>query len=123
MKFTHKIIILYLICLALAFIMNGCHASEVWKITAYCSCSKCCGKADGITASGKVAEKGICALNWLPFGALVRIEGLGTFKVMDRGARSLFGSRTNHIKHIDIWFPTHAEARKFGVQYKNVEVL
>ncbi len=97
--------------------------NELWKITAYCSCSKCCGKSDGITASGKPVQKGFCALNWLPFGTKVNILGVGEFTVMDRGAKSLFGTKVNPIKHIDIWFPSHQEALEFGVQYKEVEIL
>ncbi len=97
--------------------------ADTWKITAYCSCYKCCGKSDGITASGLPARVSYIACNWLPFGTKVSLEGLGTFRVMDRGARSLFGSKDNHIKHIDIWLPTHKEARTFGVQYKEVRIL
>lgn len=98
------------------------YASEVWKITAYCSCAKCCGKSDGITASGKVAKWGYVACNWLPFGTEVEIEGIGAFIVMDRGAKSLFGSKTNHIKHLDIWFPTHNDAKQFGVKWREVKI-
>ena len=97
-------------------------ASEVYKITAYCSCSKCCGKSDGITASGYKVKYGYCAINWLPFGTKLRIKGLGDFIVKDRGAKSLFGSKNNHIKHIDIYMPTHREALNFGVKYCEVEV-
>lgn len=94
-----------------------------WKITAYCACVKCCGKSDGITASGHKAKYGYIALNWLPFGTKVRIAGLGEFIVMDRGAKSLFGSKKNPIKHIDIYMTSHKEARKFGVKYAEVEIL
>ena len=37
--------------------------------------------------------------------------------------KSLFGSKTNHIKHLDVYLPTHKQALNFGVQYRNVEVL
>ena len=110
----------------IAFLMSMCdkaHSAEVFKITAYCSCHKCCNKIDGITASGLPARDGYVACNWLPFGTKVNIEGMGVYSVQDRGARSLFGSKKNHIKHLDVWFPSHKEARNFGVQYKKVEVL
>ena len=94
-----------------------------FKLTAYCACQRCCGKTDAITASGYKAQYGFVACNWLPFGTKVKIEGLGTFIVMDRGAKSLFGSKNNHIKHLDIYMPTHREARNFGVKYAEVEVL
>ena len=99
------------------------HASDNWLITSYCACSKCCGKTDGITASGKHVKYGYVAANWLPFGTKVRIEGLGIFEVQDRGAKSLFGSKKNHIKHLDVYMPTHKQARQFGVKYLKVEVI
>ena len=107
--------------LLLLFTATSAIAGEVWKLTAYCSCTKCCNKSDGITASGKKAKYGYVACNWLPFGKVVAIKGLGQFVVMDRGAKSQFGSKANHIRHLDIWFPTHKQAVKFGVQYKEVE--
>lgn len=96
---------------------------NTWKITSYCACQKCCGKSDRITASGKLAKVGYCALNWLPFGTKVNIKGLGIFTVQDRGAKSLFGSKTNQIRHIDVYMPTHKDALKFGVKYLEVEIL
>jgi len=96
---------------------------EIWKITAYCACQKCCGKSDGITASGDKAQYGMVACNWLKFGTKVTIDDMGTFVVKDRGARSLFGSKKNHIKHLDVYMPTHQEARNFGVKYKDVEIV
>ena len=119
---TRLIIILALV--ASIFIYCGvCRAGEVWKITSYCACEKCCGKSDGITASGKKVEYGFVALNWLPFGTKVNIKGLGEFVVMDRGAKSLFGSKKNHIKHLDVYMPTHSKALKFGVKWLEVEVI
>ncbi len=102
--------------------------SDLWLCTAYCNCKKCTGKSAGdrgygITASGRPTCEGCCACNWLTFGTKLNIDGLGEFTVMDRGAKSLFGSKKNHIKHIDIWFPTHKEALNFGEQYKKVEVM
>jgi len=96
--------------------------AEQWKVTAYCSCAKCCGKFDGVTASGKLAKVGYVACNWLPFGTRLKI-GDKICVVMDRGAKSKFGDKKNKIKHVDIWMPTHEQAKKFGVQYKNVEIL
>lgn len=96
---------------------------EVFKITAYCSCVKCCGKySDGITASGYKAKEGYCAVNWLPFKTELEIEGLGTFKVMDRGAKSLFGDKNNRIKHIDIYMNSHQKALNFGVKWLRVKI-
>lgn len=106
-----------------------------FKATAYCSCPKCCGKSDGITASGKRAHNGTIACNWLPFGTKLIIAPRGcnsqemAFKhypigtVLDRGAKSQFGSKHNHIKHIDLWMSNHAEALKYGVHQVNVWVV
>jgi len=98
-------------------------AASIFKITAYCPCVKCCGKSDGITASNKKARPNhTIACNWLPFGTKVNING-HTYTVEDRGAVSQFGSNKNPIKHIDIFFPSHLEAKKFGVRYLPVEIM
>jgi len=115
-----------LVLIFLALMSNHTNAAvnstNEWKITAYCSCVKCCGKSDGITASGKKVKYGYIACNWLPFGTIVEIKGMGKFKVMDRGAKSLFGSKSNHIKHLDVWFPSHSQAKQFGVKWKEVSI-
>ena len=114
-----------LIALIFATMLLSCAPAyaEQWKITAYDACVKCCGKTDGITASGKIASAHrTVACNWLPFGTRVKIDGK-TYVVEDRGAKSLFGSKKNPIKHIDIFMRSHREAQLFGVKYLNVEVL
>lgn len=82
-------------------------------VTAYCSCSKCCGRhAAGYFASGEKTYWGGVAADWrlLPVGTKVQIEGfIGTFQVEDTG-RVIKGSR------LDIWMPTHDEAKEFGCQ-------
>lgn len=97
--------------------------SGIWKVTAYCGCKICCGKTDGITASGrKETANHTVACNWLLFGTRIKIDDR-IYTVEDRGAKSLFGTKSNPIKHIDIFFNTHQEARKFGVKYLPVEIL
>lgn len=82
-----------------------------YKLTAYCSCSKCCGKSDGITASGTKATAGrTVAAKGIPFGTKLMING-ETYIVEDRGV----GSGV-----IDIYFDSHSEALNFGVQYAKV---
>lgn len=58
-----------------------------YKITGYDPhCVHCCGKSDGVTASGAQAVAGYTvAMYGLDFGTLVYIDGLGTFEVMDKG--------------------------------------
>lgn len=118
-------------CLGLSLLASPCMAQELWKITFYDACTKCCGKTDGITASGKkVRVNRTVACNWLPFGTRLLIDGR-TYVVEDRGARSHFGdvySKRNpnpkkRIKHIDIYVSSHKEARKLGVRYLPVEIL
>lgn len=58
-----------------------------WRITGYDPyCEHCCGKADGVTASGVQAEIGkTVAVKGLPFGTEIYVEDLGYFRVDDRG--------------------------------------
>lgn len=58
-----------------------------YKITGYNPyCSHCCGKSDGITASGKRAVVGdTIAMSGVKFGTRVYIKGLGYYTVHDRG--------------------------------------
>jgi 3D (Asp-Asp-Asp) domain-containing protein len=83
----------------------------VFELTAYCSCSKCCGKSDGITASGtKATANRTVAAKDFPFGTKLYING-NTYIVEDRGV----GSGV-----IDIYFDRHSEALEFGRQYAKV---
>lgn len=66
-----------------------------YKITGYDTCAECCGKSDGITASGTQATVGrTCAASKdLPFGTRLYIEGIGERVVEDRGG----GVKGDHI--------------------------
>ena len=116
---------LSLILILISLISQDLKAQEeLWLVTAYCPCKICCGKTDGITASGRKAQEGrTCALNWLSFGTRVEIEGLGERIVEDRGAKSLFGSKKNQIKHLDIFFSSHQDAKNFGRKHLKVKIL
>lgn len=65
-----------------------------FKITGYDTCAACCGKTDGITASGTQATVGrTCAASAdLPFGTRLWIEGIGERVVEDRGG-AITGNR------------------------------
>ncbi len=91
--------------------------SELWRITAYCKNSCCCGKwADGITASGAKAEgKLIAAPPEIPFGTWIDIPGYGMAEVLDRGG-SIKGRR------FDLLFSTHQEALEWGVKYLRIKL-
>lgn len=91
--------------------------SGVYKVTAYCSCAICCGKTNGITASGTkaTANHTVAAPSTFAFGTKLVINGI-TYTVEDRGG-AIQGNR------IDIYMNSHSEALQWGVRYVNVEVL
>ncbi len=93
------------------------------RVSAYCPCEKCCGKnSDGKTASGhkiKRGDKFVAADKRFPFGTEIIVPGYNNsepVKVLDRG----FAIRGNRL---DVFFDSHQEARKWGVQYLPVKVL
>lgn len=89
-----------------------------YKLTAYCPCAKCCGKSDGITATGvKATSNRTVAVdpNVIPLGSEIIIDGI-CYTAEDVGS-AVKGNV------IDIFFDTHEEALQFGVQYKNVKVV
>lgn len=88
-----------------------------YKVTAYCSCAKCCGKTNGRTASGTRATAGrtVAASGKFAFGTKLNIGG-NTYVVEDRGG-AISGNR------IDIYVSSHAEALRWGVRYLPVSVI
>lgn len=84
-----------------------------YTIYAYCPCVKCCGKTNGITASGTVATEGRTVASTLPFGTKLYIDGIGERIVEDRGG----GIGTGKI---DIFMSDHETALKFGVRKLDV---
>lgn len=89
-----------------------------FKLTAYCPCTKCCGKCDGITASGIRAKEGVTVAadpKVLPLGTRIIIDG-HEYIVQDTGS-AIKGNK------IDVYFESHQEALEFGVQYKEIFVM
>ena len=93
------------------------------NITAYCGCSKCCGKwatNDSVKygASGMKLVSGYSvASDYYPMGTILYIEGYGKVQVADR-----FGA--GHGKsRIDIYFNSHSTALQWGRQYRNISVV
>lgn len=85
--------------------------------TAYCPCWYCCGKTDGITATGTKATAGRTIAadpDTIPYGTEVIIDG-HTYIVEDCG-----GAIKND--RIDIYFDTHTEALEFGIQELTVKI-
>ena len=90
----------------------------VYKVTAYCSCSKCCGGyASGYTASGTKATAGrtVAASSKFPFGTKLLINGK-EYVVEDRGG-AITGNK------IDVYMDSHSAALAWGVKYLPVEVI
>lgn len=92
------------------------------RVTAYCACRRCCGKfADGITASGHKIRRGdtfAAADKRYSFGTEMVVAGYNKgkpIKVLDRGG-AIRGNK------LDVFFPTHKKARKWGVKYIDVKV-
>lgn len=91
--------------------------TKIFKVTAYCSCAKCCGKVTGRTASGTHATAGqtVAASGQFAFGTKLIINGQ-EYTVEDRGG-AIQGNR------IDIYMNSHAEALAWGVKYLPVQVI
>lgn len=91
--------------------------SGIYKVTAYCSCAKCCGKTNGITASGvkATANHTIAAPSTFAFGTKVVINGT-TYVVEDRGG-AIQGNR------IDVYMNSHQEALRWGVRYLQLDII
>ena len=91
-----------------------------FKLTAYCPCSKCCGKWAN-DASVKVGSIGVPLVQGtsiavdpkvIPYRSSVYIDG-HEYKAHDCGG-AIKGNR------IDVYFEDHSVALQFGVQYKEV---
>lgn len=90
----------------------------LFKLTYYCACAKCCGKATGITASGaRVAEGETIAVDpsVIPYGTKVIING-HIFTAQDCGS----GVKQNHI---DIYVADHERALALGCNYADVHLM
>ena len=90
---------------------------KTYKITAYCPCSKCCGKSTGRTASGTKATAGrtVAAPSNFAFGTKLNIGG-HIYTVEDRGG-AINGNK------IDIYVSSHQAALQWGVRYLTVSVV
>lgn len=96
-----------------------------FRITAYCSCKKCCGKwadnrPNGIVygASGAELVAGVSVASPLPFGTEIYIDGLGEYVVQDRLANWV--AEKYGDKLIDVYFDDHEEAKQFGCKWLDV---
>ena len=93
------------------------YTEVIATLTAYCPCKRCCGKTDGITASGTQATAGRTVAvdnSIIPYGTEIIIDG-HSYIAEDCGA-AVKGYT------IDIFFDTHEEALSFGKQTKTVYI-
>ena len=88
-------------------------------LTAYSSSPDETDSTPFTTASGKDTGDGIIASNCLSFGTEVKIPELFGDKVFVVEDRKHFRYSCDWL---DIWHPTKAEAKKFGIK-RNVEAL
>lgn len=89
-----------------------------YKITYYCACKQCCGKTNGITASGAKVQEGVTVAadtSKLPFGTKIYIKGIGWRTVQDRGG-AIKGNR------LDIYIASHNDPKPYNVQNLDVWV-
>jgi hypothetical protein len=88
---------------------------RTFNTSAYCSCAKCCGKTNGITASGAKASAWytVAAGKGYKLGTVIYIPALkdkpngGWFVVQDRG-----GAISN--SKLDIYMGSHSSALQYG---------
>lgn len=101
-----------------------------FKLTAYCSCEKCCGKwalnrpkdengkdiVYGSTGEVLIAGRSIAVdPKVIPYGSQVEIGGR-TYTAQDCGG-AIKGNR------IDVYFDSHQDALEFGVQHAEVFLI
>lgn len=96
-----------------------------FRVTAYCSCEKCCGewaknRPNGIVygAAGVELKAGVSCASPLPLGTVVEVEGLGEYIVQDRPAQWVIDKYGEN--QIDIYFDSHEAASAFGLKQLNV---
>lgn len=88
---------------------------KTFNTSAYCSCAKCCGKTNGITASGAKATAWytVAAGQGYKIGTVIYIPALkdkpngGWFVVQDRG-----GAISN--SKLDVYMGSHSAALQYG---------
>ena len=86
-------------------------------LSGYCACRICCGPdAANLTARGNPPREGItiAAPRAIPLGSAITINS-HTYTVEDRTAQRYDG-------RFDIYFRSHAEAKRFGIRRADVLV-
>lgn len=106
---------------------------RTFRVTAYCSCKKCCGKwslnrpvdenGNEIVygAACEVLTSGVSCASPLPFGTNIELSGYGTVIVQDRTADWVVAEHGENI--IDIYFSDHETAAQWEVKKMEGEVI
>lgn len=87
-----------------------------YTLTAYCPCTRCCGKDDGITVTGTLAAEGRTIAvdpRVIPYGSRVLLifpNGTQHTYIAEDCGSGVTGNR------VDVFFSDHETARVFGVQ-------
>ena len=99
--------------------------SLIFQVTAYCPCEICCGiwaekgynkNGNRITSSGHIIkpnDKFVASHPAFPFDMRMNIPGYGLVEIKDRGG-------SLDLFNLDVFFPTHQEAKEWGVKYLEV---
>ncbi len=90
----------------------------IFKLTAYDACLLCCGKTDGITATGTIAAEGRTIAvdpRVIPYGSRVMING--NIYIAEDTGKKIIGN------YIDVFLNTHERAKQFGVKQAEVFLL
>lgn len=99
---------------------------EVWAtVTAYCPCSRCCGRGSpGVTSTGRSAwVRGIAAdPKAIAYGTRIEVPGYGLHVVDDTGGAMRRSWRTKGRLHLDIRMNYHWQARKWGRRLLKVKI-
>lgn len=89
-------------------------------VSHYCTCSTCCGKADGITASGRMATPGVSVAvdpSVVPLGSDVLVD-YGDGEIHYYRADDVGGSIKGN--HIDLCMESHEAALQAGIRTATV---
>lgn len=98
-----------------------------FRVTAYCSCYKCCGKwalnrpkdENGneivIGAGNVLLTPMVSVASPLPFGTKINLDGFGTVVVQDRTAQWVVDKYGENI--IDIYVNNHEDIKNIGRQF------
>ena len=88
----------------------------LFELTAYCPCSRCCGKNDGITATGTVATEGRTVAvdpSVIPYGTTIEV-------IYPDGSRARYVAEdcggAIKAQRLDVFFADHQTAREYGVR-------